>query len=497
MAGPVDSWLYVSNEPWIRISLMIYSAKYLRRDWISAMRLCADSGQRLVTYHLISLGCPKNLVDSEEMMASLAMSGMALVDDPEEADVLIVNTCGFIRAAREESHAVVAEQIDIKARHPGQRVIVTGCLVQHDRGDLLRRLPAIDAALDLREQHNIPEVIQRLLGLPPNGYLMDNGPFVPRLLATQPHLAYLRIADGCLHQCSFCTIPRIRGKLCSRPIEAVLTEARALAAGGVRELVLIAQDTTSYGYDLYGQFRLVDLLEAMEDIDGLQWIRLMYTYPTLFDRRLIQHFHQSHKLCSYVDLPVQHGDPEILAAMRRGTTASHLLRLIDRLREARKGITLRTSVIVGFPGETETHFTNLMRFLEQTKFDRVGVFCYSHEEGTPAATLPSPVPPHIQEERVLRLHDWAADQALERHRRFQGSLLRVLVDHRDPEDRHYWWGRWEGQAPEVDGRVRFRGSRVRSGQFVSARITAADEDNLYGICVEPSCRGPGKDGACK
>ena len=459
------------------------------------MGSCTDTGERFITYHLISLGCPKNLVDSEEMMASLALSGMAFDDNPETADVLIVNTCGFIQAAREESHSVIAEQIDLRARHTGQRVIVTGCLVQLDRGELLRRLPGIDAALDLSEQHKVPDVIRRLLNLPPNGRYADNGPFVPRLLATPPHLAYLRISDGCFHQCSFCTIPKIRGKLRSRPLEEILTEAKALAAGGVRELVLIAQDTTSYGYDLYGQIRLVDLLQAMEEIDGLEWIRLMYTYPTLIDRRLIQHFRRSRKLCSYVDLPVQHGDPEILAAMRRGTTADHLLRIIDRLRETRPGITLRTSVIVGFPGETEAHFKNLMRFLDRAKFDRVGIFCYSHEEGTPAATLPSPVPLHIQEERLIQLRDWAADQALERHRRQQGSLLRVLVDHRDPEDDGYWWGRWEGQAPEVDGRVRLRGTDIHAGQFVSVRITAADEDNLYGIRMNPWNRTGHKHGA--
>ncbi|MFH1740533.1 MAG: 30S ribosomal protein S12 methylthiotransferase RimO [bacterium] len=443
-------------------------------------------GNRLITFHMISLGCPKNLVDSEKMMASLALSGMALVDDPEAADVLIVNTCGFIQSARDESYAVLAEQIDLKARHPGQQVIVTGCMVEQHRHEMLKRLPGIDAALNLSEEDTIPEVIRDLLSLPHNGRPVENGAFAPRLLATPPHMAYLQISDGCFHQCSFCTIPRIRGKLRSRPIEEILAEARSLAEGGARELVIIAQDSTSYGFDLYGEFRLVDLLEAMEEIDGLKWIRLMYTYPTLVDRRLIQHFRQSHKLCSYIDLPVQHGDPEILSAMRRGSTTDHLLKVIDRLREARRGITLRTSVIVGFPGETQAHFDNLIQFLDRCKFDRVGVFPYSYEEGTPAVSLPNRVPPEVQAERVAHLLDWAADQALRRHRRQQGSVLRVLVDHRDPEDRRYWWGRWEGQAPEVDGRVRLRGHHIRPGQFVPVRITAVDEDNLYGIRVDPS-----------
>ncbi len=443
----------------------------------------------LVTFHLISLGCPKNLVDSEEMMASLAISGMTLVDDPEDADVLIVNTCGFIRAARDESYAVINEQLDLKRYHPEQKVVVTGCLVQDKREELIRRFPGVDALLDLQEQQRIPRVIERLFRRPPAVHHAEEGRFTPRLLATPPHLAYLRIADGCVHQCSFCTIPRIRGKLRSRPIEEILSEARALVSGGTRELILIAQDTTSYGYDLYGEFRLVDLLEAMEEIPGLEWIRLMYTYPTLIDRRLIQHFKESRKLCSYIDLPVQHGDPEILKAMRRGSTNEHLLRVVDRLREARPGMTFRTSVIVGFPGETETQFQNLMHFLEQVRFDRVGVFRYSNEEGTPAAEFPNQVSAEIQEERMSRLLEWSTERAYERHQRQQGSVLRVLVDHRDTEDDRFWWGRWEGQAPEVDGRVQLCGRRLQSGQFVPVRITQVDEDNLYGTRIEPSQTG--------
>jgi len=443
----------------------------------------------LVTFHLISLGCPKNLVDSEEMMASLALSGMTLVDDPEDADVLIVNTCGFIKPAREESYAVIAEQLEVKRQHPGQKVIVTGCLVQYAREELARHLPGVDMLLDLEEERRIAQVVECLLNRPLDGARTESVAFAPRLLATPPHLAYLRIADGCFHQCSFCTIPRIRGKLRSRPLEEILSEVKMLVSGGTRELILIAQDTTSYGYDLYGEFRLVDLLEAMEDIHGLEWIRLMYTYPTLVDQRLIQHFKDSRKLCSYIDIPVQHGDPEILKAMRRGSTADHLLRVIGRLREARPGITFRTSIIVGFPGETEAHFQNLMSFLQRAQFDRVGIFCYSNEEDTPAAQLPNQVPPEIQEERLERLLEWAAERAYERHRRQQGNVLRVLIDHQDMQDERFWWGRWEGQAPEVDGMVQLRGRRLHCGQFVPVRITEVDEDNLYGTRVEPSQTG--------
>ncbi|HOE10825.1 MAG TPA: 30S ribosomal protein S12 methylthiotransferase RimO [bacterium] len=446
---------------------------------------------RLVSFHLISLGCPKNLVDSEKMMASLALSGLVLVDDPELADVLIVNTCGFIKAAREESYSVILEQLAQKLRYPRQRVIVTGCMVQDNREELLARVPRVDAALDLSEQESISEVVRSLLDLPKNGEYRCVDSFPPRLLATPSHVAYLQISDGCFHQCSFCTIPRIRGKLRSRPMEEILAETRALVRGGARELVVIAQDTTSYGFDLYGEFRLVDLLKAMEDIKGLEWIRLMYTYPTLVDSRLIHHFGESRKLCAYIDLPVQHGDSEILSAMRRGSSLDHLTRTIDRLREARRGISIRTSVIVGFPGETEAHFENLMKFLERTRFDRVGVFPYSREEGTPSVDLPNEVPEEVIRERYEYLLDWAAEQALKRHKRQVGSVLRVLVDHEDTEDPRYFWGRWEGQAPDVDGRVRVQGRRLRPGRFVRVRITDADEDNLYGTRIE-SVRGKSK-----
>ena len=443
----------------------------------------ADESVETLCYHVISLGCPKNLVDTEQMMAHLAMSGLIYTPDMEEADILLVNTCGFIDSAKAESIDAMEELIEL--RQPRQRIIATGCLVQRYRAELLEQFPEIDAFVPLRGQSGVAKVAWELLGRSvPDQNASSQAPFAPRLLTTPAHMAYLRIADGCFHQCAFCAIPSFRGPLRSRPIEQIVAEANALVQGGARELILIAQDSTSYGYDLYGRFRLVELLSELECIDDLRWLRLMYTYPTLVDRRLVQFYKSSQKLVRYVDIPIQHGSAEVLQAMRRGSNPDLIRKVIANLREAKPGMSIRTTIIVGYPGETEAHVDEMMELLEELQCENVGVFRYSDEDGTPAQKLPDKVPEAVQDERYERLVAWASAQARERNRRYIGRMLEVLVDRVDPVDNRPW-GRHEGQAPECDGQVCITSGAANPGEFVKVRITEADEENLYGIRHSP------------
>jgi ribosomal protein S12 methylthiotransferase len=433
----------------------------------------------MLKYHLTSLGCPKNLVESEEMMAQLAMSGMVLVHDPTEADLLIVNTCGFIGPAKEESIDVILELCTLRRNNPNQRLLVVGCLVERYRKELKEELAEVDDFIGVRDHDQFLHAAWKVFNRKPDVEPNQSLPFNPRLLTTPPHLAYLRISDGCFHNCSFCAIPMMRGTLRSRPIEEIVAEAKGLAAGGVKEIVIVSQDTTSYGIDLYRKLALTDLLTKLEEIEGIEWIRIMYLYPHLVDNKLIQYFSRSEKLVSYVDMPIQHGDPEILKLMKRGARDVHIKRSIERLREVRTDMTIRTTVIVGFPGEKQTHYNNLRNLLEEIQFDRIGVFAYSREEGTEAANYPNQVSNRIIDKRYNKLLDWAAEQSMLRNERYVGEILTVIVDQKDPDGDGYW-GRFQGQAPDVDGQVQIRANELVAGRFAPIRITHADEDNLYG-----------------
>ncbi len=439
----------------------------------------APSADRVLKYHLTSLGCPKNLVESEEMMARLALSGMVLVHDPEEADLLVVNTCGFIGPAKEESIDVILDLCRIRQENPWQRLVVVGCLVQRYRRELREELPEVDAFVGVEDKEAFLKVAWEAVGQKPVNAYQSPLPYAPRLLTTPPHMAYLRISDGCFHNCSFCAIPAMRGTLRSRPMEEIVAEAKGLAAGGVKELVIISQDTTSYGIDLYKRLAITDLLARLEEIDGIEWIRLMYLYPHLIDRRLVQFFAHSEKLVSYVDMPIQHGDPAILKLMKRGATDVHIKRAVERLRDVRPSMTFRTTVIVGFPGEKNHHFQNLMNLLAELDFDRVGAFMYSREEGTEAATLPNHVSGRIKEKRYRTVIDWASERQLSKNERMVGDILPVLIDRSDAEGGGYW-GRYPGQAPDIDGQVHVRGDKLITGRFAPVRIASADEENLYG-----------------
>ncbi|MEW6235914.1 MAG: 30S ribosomal protein S12 methylthiotransferase RimO [Candidatus Omnitrophota bacterium] len=436
------------------------------------------SSSRVLKYHLTSLGCPKNLVESEEMMAKLSLSGMVLVHDPEEADLLVLNTCGFIGPAKEEGIAALLDLIQIRQNNPAQRLVVVGCMIQRYRQEFQEEFPEVDAFIGVNDKESFLQVAWEALGRKPLNTIPSH-PYAPRLLTTPPHMAYLRISDGCSHTCSFCAIPIMRGKLRSRPMEEILLEAKSLAAGGAKELVVIAQDTTSYGRDLYGHAAIADLLTKMEPIQGLEWIRLMYVYPHLVDKRLAAVFASSRKLVSYLDIPIQHGDPEMLEIMRRSSSDKHIRQAVDLIRAARTDISLRTTVMVGFPSEKNRHFQNMLKLLEEIDFDRVGVFKYSREEGTPSAELPDQISDRIKEKRCSALMDWAADRARAKNQRFVGEIMKVLIDAKAAEGGGYW-GRYQGQAPEVDGQVFVCGGKAAVGEFANVRITEADEDNLYG-----------------
>lgn len=437
-----------------------------------------SSANRVLKYHMISLGCPKNLVESEEMMAKLSLSGMVLVHDPEEADLLVLNTCGFIGPAKEEGIETILDLIDIRENNPSQRLVVVGCLIQRYRKEFVEQFPEVDAFIGVEDKERFLQVAWDALGKKQTNPL-PQFIYTPRLLTTPPHLAYVRISDGCSHTCSFCAIPSMRGKHCSRPMEAIVEEVKSLAAGGVKEVVLIAQDSTSYGRDLYGYPAISDLIRKLNAIDGLDWIRLMYVYPHLVDKRLATVFESCEKLVPYLDIPIQHGDPHILKLMRRGSSDKHIRQAVELIRKARPDVTLRTTVMVGFPGERNEHFQNLIALLEEIDFDRVGIFKYSREDGTPSADLPDQISDRIKEKRYRTLLDMTSERAREKNQQFIGEILPVLVDRRDPELEGYW-GRYYGQAPDVDGQVHVRGGKVPVGEFSNVRITDADEDNLFG-----------------
>ncbi len=459
-----------------------YSEKIMSHNSRSSQIASTQGMIDTLAYYIVSLGCPKNLVDTEQMMAKLAMSGMVYTPDPEEAQILLVNTCGFIDAAKLES--IEAMQEICSQAQPNQRVIVTGCLVQRYPQELTKQFPEVDAFLSLRDQSEISRIAWRLMGRQPEAIERSSTLFTPRLLTTPSHMAYLRISDGCFHQCSFCAIPSFRGTLRSRTIEENVAEARALVQGGAKELVLISQDSTSYGYDIYGRFRLVELLNELEQIDEMLWMRLMYSYPTLVDKRLIQFLKHSKKLARYIDMPIQHGSAEILKAMRRGSRPDHIRRVVENLREACPGISIRSTVIAGFPGEEESHFEEMMELLNELQFDNLGVFKYSDEDGTPAAKLPNKVPEEIRDERYNRLVKWAAQNARERNQRWIGRMVDVLVDRIDPYD-GLPWGRHEGQAPECDGQVCITRGSAQPGELIKVRITDVDEENFYGTRHNP------------
>lgn len=440
---------------------------------------------------IASLGCNKNLVDSEVMAGILSSKGYQLVGTPEEADVAIVNTCGFIESAKQESVDTILDLADHvqSARRPSV-LVVAGCLSQRYADELLDEFPQINAVIGTGEFAHIDKVLDRVqsgervkaVGVP--RYLYDHE--TPRLLSTPGHYAYLKIAEGCDNRCSYCAIPTIRGSMRSRKQESVVLEAEELAATGCKELILIAQDTTAYGIDLYGRPALAELVTAVSDVSGIEWIRLLYTYPTRITDELLQVIADEPKVVRYLDIPIQHVSKRILASMNRPGDPVSLSRTMDRIRKAIPGVTLRTSLIVGYPGETDEEFSELLEFVSEQEIDRVGVFMYSQEEGTPAGAMPDQVPEELKEQRYAQVMELQKSISLHKMRQRVGSIQRVIIDGVSDESPLLTVGRTESEAPEVDGLVYIGNAHPPAGTFVDVRFTDASEYDLVGEVLDPS-----------
>ncbi|GAB4463508.1 MAG: 30S ribosomal protein S12 methylthiotransferase RimO [Armatimonadaceae bacterium] len=445
---------------------------------------------------LVNLGCPKNLVDAEEMLGALAETGEAdIVATREDADVLVVNTCAFIESAKEESIGAILDAVRRKEAGQVRRVVVTGCLAQRYASELTDEIPEVDAYLGIQAAAQITNAVfgTRSRSLPMAGgagdlparnlvaQIEEKYPLIPhtRLRATEPWTAYLKISEGCDHTCTFCSIPKFRGKHRSKPLERILDEARYLVENGATELNLIAQDTTAYGIDLYRELALPRLLEGLGKVAGLRWVRLLYCYPTMMSDRLIRTMADTENVARYVDIPLQHGDDGMLRRMKRGGSVASYHRLLERLREAMPDIAIRTTFLVGFPGEDAAAFANLQRFIETERFDRLGVFEYSREDGTPGYTMRPVVPERIAATRRKKLMAIQQEISHQRNREWVGRPMDILVERREND---VVIGRSFRDAPEIDGTVRIAGCDARPGDWVRVRVTDAEP---YDVLAEP------------
>jgi ribosomal protein S12 methylthiotransferase len=443
------------------------------------------------TFAFVSLGCPKNLVDSERMLGQLTQDGYALVPEADGADVVVVNTCGFIEPARQESLAVIREMLQLKQQGRVGAVVVAGCLAERKRDDLLAEVPEVDQIVGVFGREEIVQVLDRALAQrteqrslfrpAPVRALEDTA----RLRITPRHYAYLKISEGCDRLCTFCAIPGMRGKHVTKPIEEVVREARELAADGVRELIVVAQDTTYYGLDLYGRVRLAELLRELNEVDSLEWIRILYAYPIHFTDELIETLASAPKIVPYLDLPLQHINDRLLKRMQRRVNRSATEDLLHRLRSAIPDLALRTTFIVGFPGETEAEFEELVDFVRATRFERVGVFPYSFEPGTPATRLDGHLPVEVKLQRQQRLMAVQQEVAFDWSRRQVGRELEVLIDGPDPEVPNYTLARSYADAPDIDALVRVKGKNLHAGDLVRVKITGADGYDLAARALSP------------
>ena len=442
------------------------------------------------SYCFITLGCPKNLVDSERMLGLLQLDGYRLVQDPAEADFAVVNTCGFIEEARVESYAAIEEMLELKRQGTLRGVIVSGCLAERQKEALLEECPEIDHLVGVFGREEVTKVADRLIG----GQNEQRMVFHPapiralsdenRLRVTPRHFAYLKISEGCDRLCTFCAIPKMRGKHATKPLEQVVIEAKQLAADGVRELIVVAQDTTYYGMDMYGRPRLNDLLKELNRVDGLDWIRLMYLYPMYFDDEVIETIAASEKILPYVDMPLQHINDGMLRRMARRVNRDETVALLDRLRSRIEGLTIRTTFITGFPGETDEQFDELVDFVREQQFERLGVFTYSLEPDTPAAALPGHLSEEVKRQRRERLMAEQQQIAFARAEKQIGRTLDVLLDVPVPDEAGAWIGRSAADAPDVDACVFVSGENLEAGQIVGCEIVATKGYDLIGAAVE-------------
>ncbi|MBQ3124860.1 MAG: 30S ribosomal protein S12 methylthiotransferase RimO [Clostridia bacterium] len=431
---------------------------------------------------MVSLGCAKNQTDAETMLAILKDDGYKIVNNPEEADIIIVNTCGFIDSAKQESINAILEMAEYKDGRC-RLLIATGCLAERYSKDIADELPEVDAILGTGDYDRIAEVIKSAFESDTMPVITDNIDrtpecALPRILLTPPYSAYLKIADGCDNNCTYCAIPKIRGHFRSRAMEDILKEAVQLANDGVKELIIIAQDTTRYGTDIGTS--LAELLDKLAEIPGIEWIRVHYYYTEAITKELIDTMAKHDKICNYIDMPIQHADNYILRRMARRTTVEEIEEKISYMRKTLKNCYIRTSIIVGFPGETDEHFDNLYEFVKRTRFDRMGVFTYSQEEGTAAADFPDQVDEEIKEVRYDKLMSLQQGISLELNRAKIGTTLEVIVEGYD-EDNYLFYGRSRGDSIDVDGKVYFgTEDEVVPGEIIKVKILDASEYDLTG-----------------
>ena len=434
---------------------------------------------------MISLGCPKNQVDGEVLLAKLADAGFKIVNTIEDSDIMIVNTCGFIEAAKTEAIETILEVAEYKKAGIVSAIVVTGCLAERYKDDVLSELPEVDAVVGIGANSDIVKVCQKALcgistaNFPNKCYLPLNE---KRMLSTPPHWAYLKIAEGCDNRCAFCAIPGIRGKFRSRPMDEVIAEAKTLAAKGIKEVILIAQDTTKYGQDIYGEYKLAALLKELVKIDGIEWIRLYYCYPQRITDELVEVIRDNEKICSYIDVPLQHSDATVLRNMRRVGTGEDYKALIAKMRKEIPNLALRTTLMVGFPGETDEQFENLCAFIKDVKFDRMGCFAFSPEEDTPAYDMDNQLDDDVKNHRQEILMDlqYGISESLNKSR--VGKTYKVIID--SIKD-NVCVGRSYMDSPEIDTGITFSSTPdIKIGDFVNVKITDVDGYDLVGEIVK-------------
>ncbi len=441
------------------------------------------------TAYLLSLGCPRNLVDSEVLLALLEQAGFSIVEVPAGADIAIINTCGFIQDAKQESIDLILQLADLRKNGKIKKLVIAGCLSQRHPDELMDEIKEIDGVFGTADFTKIPGMMDSLLS---GGKIKEVDPkpdflyghLYERKILTPPHQAYVKIQEGCSNRCSYCIIPQLKGPCRSRTIGSVMTEIEKLkAVHDIKELILIGQDTTSFGIDRTGRTELAELLQEISPTMQDGWVRLLYTHPAHFTDELIGVLADTANICKYVDLPIQHVNDRILRSMNRRTGKTDIAMLVERLRKQIEGVTIRTSVIVGFPGETEDEFRELLDFLEDSSFDRLGAFIYSREEGTAAATFEGQVPDEIKKERFDEVMRLQQKISAGNNLKFLDKKLKTLIDEEDPADPEQFVGRAQMDAPEVDGVIYVRGSNVKTGEFADVRITGTMEYDLIGEAV--------------
>lgn len=432
----------------------------------------------------VSLGCDKNLVDTEKMLGQLAQKGYTFTDDEESADVAVVNSCCFINDAKEESINTVLRLAELKKEGSLKALLVCGCLAQRYADEIQVEIPEVDAILGTMAIDKIAEAMEQVLSGRAQNYMEDINrndiAQMPRSVTTGGHYAYLKIAEGCDKRCTYCVIPSVRGSYRSTPMEVLIEEAEKLAEQGVKELILVAQETTLYGVDLYGEKKLPVLLKLLAKIEGIVWIRLLYCYPEEITDELIEVIGSEEKVCSYLDIPIQHASDRILMKMGRRTRREELTQIIERLREKIPDICLRTTLISGFPGETEKEHEELLEFVNEVEFDRLGVFCYSQEENTPAAEMPDQVEEEVKLRRQEELMELQQDIAFDKAESLVGVVMTAMIEGRVEEENAYV-ARTYRDAPNVDGYLFVNTSReLMTGDFVRVKITGSYEYDLIG-----------------